>query len=187
MSEATELFTTADLLAIPFRDPTAGSFIDRVLPNPDGSGLFVVTTDPLSAGGVSYVIEYDFSGGHMTTRFSFAGELSRARRVYGISPDNRWLVVGIQRQPPSPEYQNAWEIYLHSIGEVPNGARTLSYPLVTNEAWPADWLIDWSSDGRWLAVTTGGYVRLIAPDEEYTMPLIVDDAGCTAAVWINEG
>ncbi len=43
-----------------------------------------------------------------------------------------------------------------------------------------------SPDGRWLALATGGYVRLIAPDQNDTLPLVFDDLDCAAAVWVNE-
>jgi hypothetical protein len=64
---------------------------------------------------------------------------------------------------------------------------TLNQMIVNESPGPADWLIDWSADGRWLALTTNGYIRLVAPDENYTLPLILDDANCAAAVWVNNG
>lgn len=57
--------------------------------------------------------------------------------------------------------------------------------LRAGETWPAHWLSDWSADGRWLALTTDGYVRLVAPQEDYTLPIILPDTACSAAVWVQ--
>jgi hypothetical protein len=63
---------------------------------------------------------------------------------------------------------------------------THEYTLQTDDGWTADWLVDWSSDGRWLAIATGGYVRLVAPDASLSIPLIFENQECAAAVWVNE-
>jgi hypothetical protein len=185
LSAPRELFDTADLEAIPYLDPEADLFIDRVLPNPNAAGLFIVTANAQHPGGTSYVVEYDLADQTMTTRFSFNSERADYRRVYDFSPDGRWLVVGERRQALSPNSAATWELYLHGIGELTPLGLTLSHTLVNESPWPADWLFDWSADGRWLALTTEGYVRLVAPAEHYTLPLILDDADCAAAVWVN--
>ncbi len=44
------------------------------------------------------------------------------------------------------------------------------------------------ADGRRLALTSGGYVRLLVPDTHHnTIPLVFDDLDCAAAVRVNEG
>jgi hypothetical protein len=187
LSEARELFGTAQLENIPFLDPAADRTIDRVLFSPDMAGLYIVTGNTLQSAGPSYVIEYDLADGTMTARFSFRSEPLDDRRLYGFSPDGRWLVVGEPRQATSPDGGAVWELFLHGIGDLAPLGLTLNQTIVSESPWPADWLIDWSADGRWLALATNGYIRLVAPGENYTLPLILDDASCTAAVWVDNG
>jgi hypothetical protein len=186
LSEAAVLFTTDDLDMMAFQNPATGLFIDRVLPDPNAARLLIITARPLRPRAPSIVAAYDLTEHSMTTLFSFGDEPFHYRRLYGFSPDGRWLVVGAFRQPTASESEVVWDVYLHGIDESSTRDLHRRYSLVTDGAQPADWRIDWSADGRWLAVATNGYVRLIAPDEEYSVPLIFDNRACTAAVWINE-
>jgi hypothetical protein len=187
ISEARELLNTTDLENIPYLDPAVGRTIDRVLLNPNAPELFIITANARPSGGLNYIIGYDLADGSMTARFSFNGEPLDDRRLYDFSPDGRWLVVGEPRRPASPEGGATWELFLYGIGDLAPLGLTLNQTIVNDSPWPADWLIDWSADGRWLALTTNGYIRLIAPAEDYTLPLILDDANCAAAVWVNNG
>lgn len=187
VSEPRELLNTTDLENIPYLDPAADRTIDRVLLNPNAPQLFIITTNARQPGGLSYVIDYDLADRSMTARFSFNSAPADDRRHYDFSPDGRWLVVGEPRRSLAPFAGAAWELFLHGIGDLASLGLTLNQMIVNESLGPADWLIDWSADGRWLALTTNGYIRLVAPGENYTLPLILDDASCAAAVWVNNG
>lgn len=186
ISNADALLTTIDLENMPFLSPVSEKFIDRVLPSPDGSALYIITANPLNQGRVSYVIEYDLTSGGMTGRFSFDGEASNHPRLYRFSPDGRWLVVGILRQPSPVDRESVWQLHLHGIGEPATRGLTRIQELTIDDPRQMEWRIDWSSDGQWLAMTTNNYVRLLAPNEDYVLPLVFDDLACSAAVWVNE-
>lgn len=187
VTDAAALLTTTDLENMPFLSPVSEKFIDRVLPSPDGAALFIVTANPLNRGRVSYVIEYDVRSGNLTGRFSFDGEPSDYRRLYRFSPDGRWLVVGMLRRHATPADPEAvWQLHLHGIGDLATRGLTRIHEVTIDDPRQMEWRIDWAADGRWLAITTNSYVRLLAPSEDYTLPLIFDDLVCSAAVWVNE-
>lgn len=186
ISDADALLTTTDLANMPFLSPESEKFFDRVLPSPDGSALYIMTANPLNQGRVSYVIEYDLRSGGMTGLFSFDGEASNHPRLYRFSPDGRWLVVGILSHASPVDRESVWQLHLHGIGELATRGLTRIQELTIDDPRQMEWRIDWSSDGQWLAMTTNNYVRLLAPNEDYVLPLVFDDLACSAAVWVNE-
>jgi hypothetical protein len=185
ISEPEVLFTTADLDAIPFLDPDTGMTIDRVLPSPNKAELYFFTSQPRLMGGTKLLAVYDLDEDRVRPRFYFGPESPEHRRVHDISPAGNWLLLGTRLPTGSEEPGETWLFYLHNIDEPALGL-TLYYPVTTDSEWPEQQLFDWSADGRWLAVVTHGYIRLIAPDAEYNLPLAFEDLACSAAVWINE-
>lgn len=174
------LMTTADLMALDLFPVGTSVFIDRILPGPTGENLFIFTANPLQPDVPGQAMVYNLKMGDLARIFSIDGEPFDYRRAYGFSPDGRWLTVGALQA--ASQRETTWIVYVHAV----DGSATYPYVLTTPGDWPADWLMDWSADGRWLALATSGYVRLIAPDNDDTLPLVFDDLDCAAAVWVNK-
>ena len=185
ISEPRQLFTGSDLEAMPYRDPALGTTIDRVLASPNSSELFVITARPDFPSGRGLVASYDLTDDQLRNQFSFSEHPANPSRVFEISPNGDWLVVGALQAADAPEQKAVWTLYLHGIAESTHG-QTLVYRLASEQERPASLRIDWSAEDQWLAVATNGYIRLIAPAAGYTLPLIFDDVACTSGVWINE-
>src|SRR5690606_34909744 len=98
----------------------------------------------------------------------------------------RWLVVGILSHASPVDRESVWQLHLHGIGELATRGLTRIQELTIDDPRQMEWRIDWSSDGQWLAMTTNNYGRLLAPNEDYVLPLVFDDLACSAAVWVNE-
>jgi hypothetical protein len=186
LSVADELFAVTDLEPLTGGRVESDLTIDRVLTNPAADELLVFTAGP-NVSGPNLALTYDLATAELRPRFALADEMfdyRRAyRRAYRFSPDGRWLAVSTLAQPAAPAADGAvdWWVYVHAT----DGSVTRRYALRGGDTWPAHWLSDWSNDGRWLALATDGYVRLVAPLEEYTQPIILPDLACSAAVWVQ--
>lgn len=176
------LLSTADLAAMGVVISGTSVHIDRVMPDPSGENLFIFTANPLQPDVPGLALVYNLISKNLTTMFEIHGEPFEYRRAYGLSPDDRWLVVSALRDLSDGNDETQWAVYVHAV----DGAQAFDYTITAADDWPADWLLDWSGDGRWLAITTGGYVRLVAPDEDLSFPVIFEDLNCTAAAWVNE-
>lgn len=176
------LITTSDMADIEFVAPGTSVVIDRVMLDNERKNLFIFTAYPLQPDipGLAWV--YNLDDETLVKRFEIDGEPFDTHRAYGFSPDGRWLVVGSRLASVDEDDPMKWVIYLHAA----DGTETSQFALQTTGGWTADWLFDWSIDGRWLAVTTGGYVRLIAPADDISYPLVIDGLNCSSAVWVNE-
>jgi len=181
VSDATLLFTSTQLNRLPLGDRGSRRMIDRVLQNPARPELLVFTASPFRAGQTSLMLAFDPATAEFQPRLRFGDEPADYRRAYRFSPDGRWLAVATLKQATRDRERQEWSVYVQST----DGAITRGYTLRGGDAWPADWLMDWTPDGRWLALADSGYVRLVAPEEDYTMPLILPERACSAAVWVN--
>lgn len=182
MSSASILVTTSDLADTRLVAPGTSVVIDRVLLDNTRENLFIFTVNPLQPDLPGLALRYNIENESAVMRFEIDGEPFDVQRAYGFSPDGRWLVVGSRLGTVDYNAETKWELYLHAT----DSAETVQFTLKTTDDWAADWLFDWTVDGRWLAITTGGYVRLIAPSDEITYPLVFDNLNCTSAVWVNE-
>ena len=185
MSDATPLFSVHALEPITGGRVDSGLTIDRVLPNPAADELLIFTAGP-SVTGSNLALTYDLTTAELKPRFALADEQFNDRRTYRrayrFSPDGRWLAISTLAQPVEPTSDAVdWWVYVHAT----DGSVTHRYAQRAGETWPAHWLSDWSADSRWLALVTGGYVRLVAPQEDFTLPIILPDLACSAAVWIQ--
>lgn len=176
------LVTTSDMADIEFVPPGTSVIIDRVIPDNTREKLFIFTAYPLQPDTPGLAWEYNLDEETIVKRFEIDGEPFDAQRAYGFSRDGRWLVVGSRLAPANEDAPVKWVVYLHAT----DGTETSRFALETTDDWTVDWLFNWSIDSRWLAVTTGGYVRLIAPADDLSYPLVLDDLICTSAVWVNE-
>jgi hypothetical protein len=176
------LLSTADLAAMGVVISGTSVHIDRVMPDPTGENLFIFTANPLQPDVPGLALVYNLISKTTTTMFEIHDEPYEYRRAYGLSPDGRWLVVSALRDSFDGNDETQWAVYVHAV----ESARAFDYTITAAGDWPADWLLDWSNDGRWLAITTGGYVRLVAPDMNLSFPVIFEDLNCTAAAWVNE-
>lgn len=181
VSDATLLFTSTRLNRLPLGEEGSSRIIDRVISNPTRPELLVFTASPFRAGQSSLMLAYDLASAEFHPRLRFGDEPADYHRAYRFSPDGRWLAVATLKQAAAGIDRPEWSVYVQST----DGAITRGYALRGGDTWPADWLMDWTADGRWLALAGSGYVRLIAPEEDYTMPLILPDRACSAAVWVN--
>ena len=77
---------------------------------------------------------------------------------YDFSPEARWLVISGNDLATSTAY-------LHFYDMDENEARSYAYKMVFER--PMHWAFDWSAGDEWLAVPDNGYIRLIAPGENY--------------------
>ena len=177
------VISTADLAGLQLVAPGTSVVLDRAMPDPTGKNLFIFTANPLQPDVPGLALVYNLDSDMAMKRFEIQGETFDYQRVYEFSPDGRWLVVGSRHDPVPGDNDMNWTVYVHAV----DGSGTSELILQADENWTADWLIDWTEDGRWLAVTTGGYVRIMDPGEDYSYPLVVENLNCTAAVWINEG
>lgn len=181
------LFSVQDLEPLVGSRVENGLTIDRVLPNSAADELLVFTAGPGIPEQANLALTYDLTTGELRPRFALADETfdyRRAyRRAYRFSPDDRWLAVSTLAWSATPGVQGTvdWWVYVHAT----DSSLTRRYALRAGDTWPAHWLSDWSADGRWLALATGGYVRLVAPQEDYSLPIILPDMACSAAVWVQ--
>jgi len=164
---------------------SVGVVIDHVLPSSIDDDLFIITTNPFRTDELSLVIVYNLSRRELSPGFSFTGRPLAYRSSYGFSPDGRWLVVSVFQTPAGAGRAAVWDVYLHAVHTPATGRATRVYTVRADNSWPALWLLDWSADGQWLALVTDGYVRLIAPNHDYSSPLILPDLACTAAAWVS--
>lgn len=164
---------------------SAAVVIDRVLPSSIDDDLFIIITNPFRTDELSLVIVYNLSRRELSPGFSFTGRPLAYRSSYGFSPDGRWLVVSVFQTPAGVGRAAVWDVYLHAVLTPATGRATRVYTVRADNSWPALWLLDWSADGQWLALVTDGYVRLIAPNHDYSAPLILPDLACTAAAWVS--
>lgn len=177
------VISTADLAGLRLVAPGTSVVLDRVMPDSTGKNLFIFTANPLQPDVPGLALVYNLESEKVMERFKIQGEAFDYQRDYEFSPDGRWLVVASRHDPVPGDNHMSWTVYVHAV----DGSATSELILQADENWTADWLIDWTKDGRWLAVTTAGYVRIIDPGEDYSYPLVVENLNCTAAVWINEG
>lgn len=172
------LITAADLAGI---ESGAAIIIDRVIRDQQGENLFIFTAGATEPRVPGQMVVYNLQKGEPEPRLVFDDEPNNYLRAYAFSPDGRWLVVSSRRDAPATDAAH-WSVYIHAA----DGSATHEYALQSADDWPAEWLVDWSSDGRWLALATGGYVRLIAPDENLSTPLLFEGLDCSAAAWVNK-
>lgn len=173
------LLTAADLAGL---ESGAGIHIDRVFRDRQGENLFIFTGGATDLQVPGQMLVYNLENGQLESRLKFNNEPFNSQRAYAFSPDGRWLVVSSRHGTHEKDATTTWSIYIHAA----DGSVTHEYTLQTDDGWTADWLVDWSSDSQWLAITTGGYVRLVAPDASLSIPLIFENQECAAAVWVNE-
>jgi hypothetical protein len=176
------LLSTADLAAMGVVISGTSVHIDRVMPDLTGENLFIFTANPLQPDVPGLALVYNLISKNTTTMFEIHDEPFEFRRAYGLSPDGRWLTVSALRDSFDGNDETQWAVYVHAVEET----RAFEFAITASGDWPADWLLDWSGDGHWLAITTGGYVRLVAPDADLSFPVIFEDLNCTAAAWVNE-
>jgi Tol biopolymer transport system component len=161
---------------------TSAVFIDRVLPHPNASSRYIVATaEPLVPASTSQVYLFDSETGELMPRFEIGDEPSLYQRHYAYSPDGRYLLVVSLDFETRADGGLVWNAYLHDLES--NITRT--FALEADPRWPGQYLVDWSADGRWLSLLTNGYVRLVSLDTGWEQPLIVPDAVCSSAVWVN--
>lgn len=182
VSPSETLLTTTALADWGLVPAGTGVRIDRVIPDSLGENLFIFTANPFLPGVSGRAIVYNIHDNKATAWFDLPAEPVEYRRAYRFSPDGRRLAVVSLLDPMTGNNEMKWSVNVQSVGD----SNSVEYPLLADDHWTADWLVDWSSDSRWLAITTGGYVRLVAPDAGYSFPLIIADLACTAAVWVNE-
>lgn len=182
ITSAENLFTSANLAELNRFTAGASIAIDNVTPDIEGENLFIFTANPLQPDAPGRMLVYNLLNETFEPRFAIEGEPFDYRRAYSFSPDGRWVAVAALQSQSDAGGDTQWAVYVHAL----DGTITRRYSLVADDAWPANWLVDWSADGQWLSLTGGGYVRLIAPAANYSMPLVFNDRSCSAAVWVNE-
>lgn len=168
---------------VPFVPNTGGPvFIDRVLPDPaDPERLFVVISQPMDTATFSRVMLLDMRRQEVSPRFGLTPEPALTQRGYGVSPDRRWLVITSLSDEVRADGSLVWNVLLHDM----QANTTQLIPIEADPTWPGPYLIDWVSDGRWLSVLTNGYVLLVNPGARFQTPVIIPDAACTSAAWVD--
>lgn len=187
LSEARVVLASSDLRRLDGASFLRSSHIERTLPGPSGEELIIFTASVRRSGTWGLVAVYNLSTRELSTRFSLStlgGYPFDYRQGYGISPDGRWLAVSTLEASADREGEAVWDVYLHTIDGAAPHTMVIHVP-ATGDDWPAHWRLDWSPDGRWLALAGGGYVRLVAPDDGYSWPLVLPDLACTAAAWVS--
>jgi len=97
---------------------------------------------------------------------------------FGFSPDGRWLIASAYQDPP----EEGWRLFVHDLQRGETEEYTAGYP-----TYPAQYpFYDWSADGNWLLVVDDGFLRLIAPAENYERLLPHPHDNCLFSAWIAE-
>ncbi len=125
-------------------------------------------------GILEFLLSQDFASGSLPLDPYAVGGIPADER---FSPDGRWLVQLAVR-----ENDQGWELRLTDW----QTAVTQAYPIATlDQSWARS-LVDWSSDGKWFALATDGYLRLIAPHHDYEKWFIPEHMACDQAIWLNK-
>lgn len=183
-----ELLLPASTLlnALPEAERASFVSIDFVAAHPlQPDTLLMATTHALSQGAPSHLFRYDLATETAVPIFTFRNEPRLTARGYRFGPDGRSLaIVSLVEEPAADD-------------DAPAGWRLTLLDLTTYETWqtalddpgrlPAEWFMDWSADGQWLAIPRDGHLRLIAVGgvEEVSERLLIPDMACAQAVWID--
>lgn len=156
---AVPLIDLADIrLALELEDPSTLLALRAIVTTPDNNGLLfiLVTAEEI---GEQYVLSYDIGSGEMQIRIE--SPFSSAATI-GFSPDGRWLTAAIAGSSMADRWLES-TLYLNHVAD----NRTLE-TLANYSGYLSVGNFDWSSDGKWLAVTSGRYAtKLIAPDYDF--------------------
>ena len=96
---------------------------------------------------------------------------------FRLSPDGRWLLVTLL-ESATP---TTWSFRLYDLQEQRALALSAYYP-----AYPSQFpFYDWTADGRWLVVVEDGFLRLIAPAEDYQKLVTHRLDDCLYVAWVE--
>lgn len=99
-----------------------------------------------------------------------------------FSPHGRWLALLLATRYPSRN-KMLLHLYLHDREKGTTEETTLETRLDFFVAEPDALILDWSRNGRWLAVPTRDGYRLIHPESGYQRTVITGYTTCTAVAW----
>lgn len=132
--------------------------------------LIVVTTSD-SFSTQTNLIDFDVEAEEGELLVSFDSRFFSNMKLESVSPDGRFFIF----TSDNPAIDGRREVVL------------LDTETNTSQIFPLQsetFTLDWSENGRWLLLTEGGLLRLIAPELDYQQLKIYDGTDCTAAVWL---
>lgn len=124
-------------------------------------------------GRSSYYFSADVSGENLQLLQVMPGRLRALPVTERVSPNGRWLVQ-VNLGAREELWLMDWETAVFQ-----------SYDISNSNPTRPEWLVDWSADGHWLALVSGGYLRLIAPDHDFIHWVVPPGIICDQGVWVN--